>query len=388
MIPVQRPCLGPEELSSVAAVFDSGWLGQGRVSAAFEAAVRQYIGCEHVVAVNTGTSALHLAFEAIEHDDGDEIIMPSLTFVATPQAALAAGFRPVFCEVRESDLNMDVDDALSRITPRTRAIVPVHYGGKPCDMDKLIAGARSHGVKIIDDAAHAFGSTYKGSKVGTLGDVTCFSFDPIKNITCGEGGAVATNDAQIAQRVATQRVLGIDRDAWSRRRTPKPWAYDVAGIGYRYHLPNVNAAMGLAQLEKLELFRGRKQAIVRRYDAALAGLDGLSLLERDVDSTFPFSYVVRVLGAVGRRDELMQHLREAGVDSGVHYIPNHLQPLFADGVTALPVTELVFDQIVTLPLFYGLTDEQVEQVIAAVVSFFKPRAATVVISAARVGAAS
>jgi perosamine synthetase len=368
MIPVQRPCLGQEELDAVKKVFDSRWLGMGSTVKEFEDALRKHLGAKHVVAVNSGTSALHIALDALGIGEGDEVIVPSLTFAASVQAIIACGARPAFCDVKGHTLTIDVADVSRRMTPKTRAIMPVHYGGLACDMDELFEIAARHRVKIVEDAAHAFGSSYKGRLVGALGDVTCFSFDPIKNITCGEGGAVITDDDHVAQRLIQKRILGIDNDTWSRYRNERNWFYEVVTPGYRYHMSNINAAIGLAQLDKFDLFRRRKREIVRWYDRAFGDLTGLQLLVHNLDETFPFFYIVRVKD--GQRDALMEHLKKNGIGCGVHYIPNHIQPLFSQYRTPLPITEQVSEEILTLPLFYEMTDEDVEAVIEAVGAFF------------------
>lgn len=369
MIPVQRPYLGREELNAVAEIFESRWLGMGAATAEFENRLRQYLGVKHAVAVNSGTSALHIALDALNLQAGDEVIVPSLTFVASVQAILAAGARPVFCEVSPFTLNMDMHDVFRRVTSRTKAIMPVHYGGYACDMDLLFAEIRGQEIWVVEDAAHAFGSHYKGRKIGTLGDVTCFSFDPIKNITCGEGGAVVTDNDEIADQLIPKRILGINNDTWSRMRHTRNWHYEVTTSGYRYHMSNINAAIGIQQLGSLETFRARKQSVVRRYDEAFKDLDALSLTERgNIDEDFPFFYVIRVLNK--RRDELMKYLENKGVKTGVHYIPNHIQPYFSDFREALPVTEQLFEEILTLPLYYDMTDDDVDLVIDGVLSFF------------------
>ncbi|MGI9591752.1 MAG: DegT/DnrJ/EryC1/StrS family aminotransferase [Myxococcota bacterium] len=355
-IQLQRPYLGEAELAAVREVFESGYLGMGPVAARFERRVAGLLGASHVVAVNTGTSALHLALEALELPEGSEVIVPSLTYVATIQAILAARLVPVFCEAREQDLNLDVDDATARITPRTGAILPVHYAGVPCAMDRLMALAAERGLRIVEDAAHAFGSSSKGQPVGRLGDVTCFSFDPIKNVTCGEGGAVVTEDQAVAERVRRLRVLGID-----------PATRQVGGPGWRCHLPDVNAAIGLAQLDRMSEHAARKREIAARYDAALAGLPGIALLEHDLSETFPFFYVIRVLD--GRRQELVAHLSERGIGSGVHYPANHLQPVFERSDLRLPRTERLCEEILTIPLYVGLSDAELARVIEALRDF-------------------
>jgi len=323
-----------------------------------------------VVAVNSGTAALHIGLDILDLKPQDEVLVPTLTFVATAQAVVMAGAVPVFCDVDAKTFNLDVNDAASRITPRTKAIIPVHYGGTACDMDAVHRLAAQARLKVIEDAAHAFGSTYKGQKIGTLSDLTCFSFDPIKNITCGEGGAVVTNDRDLADKAASRRVLGITRDAWSRLGKAQPWSYDVAGPGFRYHMSNINAAIGLEQLNRFDAFRERRQAIARRYDEAFAGIPGLRRREQHLPETCPFSYVVRVVD--GRRNALMGYLQDGGIMTGIHYIPNHLHRAFAHRRTSLPTAERLGREILTLPLFYEMTDEQVELVVAAVCRFFRP----------------
>jgi perosamine synthetase len=197
VIPVQRPYLGQEELTAVAKVFDGRWLGMGAVTQEFEERLREFLGAKYVLAVNTGTAALHLALTALDIGPGDEVIVPSLTFVSSVQATLAVGARPVFCEVNEDTLTIDVHDVGRRVTVRTRAVMPMHYGGLVCDMDALLPFAREKKIWVVEDAAHAFGSSYEGRKVGTLGDVTCFSFDPVKNISCGEGGAIVLQSGSL-----------------------------------------------------------------------------------------------------------------------------------------------------------------------------------------------
>lgn len=368
MIPVQRPCLGAAELAAVQQVFETRWLGMGANTFAFEKALADFLGVRHVVAVNTGTSALHVALAVLDLKPGDEVIVPSLTFVASVQAIIAAGGTPVFCEVYPETLTLDVEDAKERLTPRTRAIMPVHFGGLAWEMDALLGMARDANVVVVEDAAHAFGSTYKGRQVGTLGDLTCFSFDPIKNITCGEGGAVTTDDDAMAARMLPKRLLGADRTRGEQSRNVRnPWA-QVVTPGFRYHLSNINAAIGLVQLGRMQEFKERKQAIVRRYDEGLRGLRGLKLL-RHSEETFPFFYVVRI--ADFKRRGFRAYLKERGIDSGLHYVPNHLQPLFADDRQSLPVTEEMFREILTLPLYYEMTDSDVDAVIRATRDFFQ-----------------
>jgi perosamine synthetase len=338
-------------------------LGQGAEVAAFEDAVASYLGAKNVVAVSTGTTALQLALLALDIGPGDEVIVPSLTFCASVQAITACGATPVFCEVNRTNLNIDVDDARKRISGRTRVIMPVHYCGNACDMDALQELSEDAGVTIVEDAAHAFGSKYKGRMLGSFGQMTCFSFDPIKNITSGEGGAIVTDCDETAARLRKMRMLGIDRN----RPSGSGGEYDVIMQGYRFHMSNINAAIGIAQMERVEQFKRRKTEVVKRYNAVFSGLKDIALLDWNFPDTFPFTYVLRV--APGKRDAFRKHLEELKVGTGMHYPPNHLLTLFADRRTSLPWTEELAREIVTLPLYFEMSDEDVERVVEGVCSF-------------------
>jgi dTDP-4-amino-4,6-dideoxygalactose transaminase len=367
MIQVQRPSIGNEELEGVKKVFETGWLGMGKSVFDFEDRIKELLGVKNIVAVNTGTTAIHLVLDSLDLKRGDEVIVPSFTFAATIQAIIACGATPVFCDIESDTLNMDATDMKKRITARTKAIMPVHYGGLSCDMDEILKTAKERNLRVVEDAAHAFGSSYKGRMIGSFGDIACFSFDPIKNITCGEGGAIATDDDEISGVMKKKRVLGIDKDTWSRFGQKKDWFYSVNMTGFRYHMSNINAAIGLVQLEKLDRFLSRKKEIVQRYDNSFTGVDGIEMLKRDYEGTAFFSYVIKVKE---KRDELMEFLKERGIGSGVHYIPNHFQPLFKDYRVVLPVTEKVWQEIITLPLYYDMTDDDVGFVIRSVLEFF------------------
>lgn len=361
--------MGPEELEAVRQVLDSRWLGRGRLTKEFEDRLAEYLNVKYVIAVNSGTAALHMALDALDLKPGDEVIVPSLTFVSSVQAILAAGGRPVFCEVRPESLNIDVEHVAELITERTRAILPVHYGGRVCDMEGLRRLVHGRNIRLVEDAAHAFGSGPAGARAGTLGDLGCFSFDPIKNITCGGGGAVATNDDHLGTVIRARHNVGLETDSWSRLTGERPWFYRVVEPGYRYYMSNLNAAIGLVQLRRMNAFRERKRAIVRRYDEAFFSLDGVVVIPHDADTVFPFNYVIRVLD--GRRDALMVHLKERGIGTTIQFIPNHLQPVFAEFAAPLPVTEQLYQEIVTLPLYYEMTDADVETVIAEVTAFLR-----------------
>lgn len=369
MINISWPLTGVEERDALAGVFTKGWLGLGPVTHEFEEALKSYLGAKHAVAVNTGTSALHLAFASLGLGPGDEVIVPSVTFAGCVQAILWTGATPVFCDSVLETVLPDLDDIERRLTPKTRAVVPVHYGGNPIDLDRLEDMGRRHGFAVVEDAAHAFGSDYKGRKVGARGRAVCFSFDPIKNITTGEGGAVVTDDDKLAEELRLRRILGIDKETWRRYEGKRGHFYEVVTDGYRYHMPNFSAAVGLVQLKKLPRFAERRREICRRYDEAFGTLPQTRVLPVDYTTVVPHIYVLRVDGGV--REELMEFLKARGVGTGLHYVANHTQPHFQRfSKGPLPVAEKLTREMVTLPLHCELTDDQVGQVIDGVRSFF------------------
>jgi perosamine synthetase len=366
MIPVARPAISDSELSRVAEVFQSRWLGQGAVTSEFGRAISERLGGRPFLPVNTGTTAIHLALAAIGIGAGDDVVLPSLTFVAAAQAVVLAGARPVLCDVNPATLNVDVECLERAVTPRTRAVLPVHYRGLPVDLQEILAWAAERDIRVVEDAAHAFGSVYPdGTLVGAIGDVTCFSFDPIKNITTGEGGGIAFAREDERERAAKMSALGIDSTAWGRLETKRPWAYDVLDNGFRYHMPNFCAAIGLAQLERFAEFRQRKQWVVDRYQQAFRDLPHLEMPEMPVDRCCPFLALV----LVDDRESFMSQLKARGVGTGVHYIPTHQFSRFRDAAAGqLNVTDMLGERICSLPLMSDETDEECEQVVEAVLS--------------------
>ncbi|MFC1804625.1 DegT/DnrJ/EryC1/StrS family aminotransferase [Candidatus Omnitrophota bacterium] len=368
MLPVSKPSVGKEELDKVREVFSTSWLGMGSVVKEFEDVIKDYLEVKHVVAVNTGTSAIHLAIDVLGIHHGDEIITPSLTYAAAIQAIISCGAKPVFCDIEEETLNIDIADVENKISKKTKAVLPVHYCGNPADMDALLPLANRHSLTVIEDACHGFGSIYKGKKIGSFGHMACFSFDPVKVITCGEGGCVVTNNGAWADRLQKKRLLGIDRDTWSRYKNERSWYYDVVTGGYRYHMNNINAAIGLMQMKKINQFIKRRQEIVKMYDDAFKNLQELSILKKDIREISPYCYILRVKRD---RDKLMDFLKNRGIRTGIHYIPNHLQSFFKRYASKLPVTERVWHQILTLPLYYDMSDQDVGLVIDSIEEFFR-----------------
>lgn len=366
MIPIARPSLNIEELKNIEKVFKTRWLGMGSFVYEFEKKIESYLGVKHAIAVNTGTAAIHIALSGIGVGPGDEVIVPSLTFTGSVQPIVLLGAVPVFCEIGPHNLNLDIEDVEKRITKNTRAILPVHYGGMPCDMDGLLRIGKKRKIHIVEDAAHAFGSIYKDKKIGSFGDISCFSFDPIKNLTCGEGGCVTTNNARLAALLRRKRLLGISKDTWMRYKNKRSWFYEVVTEGYRYHMSNINAAIGLAQFKKFESFIKKKKRIVREYDDFFKGIEGVEVLQRDYLKTAPFNYTIKIKK---NRDRFIQYMQKQGVSVGINYIPNHLQPLFKQFRKKLPVTEKAWKEIVSLPLYYDMTKSDIDKVKSSVKRF-------------------
>ncbi|MCE5298671.1 MAG: DegT/DnrJ/EryC1/StrS aminotransferase family protein [Methanoregulaceae archaeon] len=363
-IPVSRPSIGKEELTAIDSVFKTGWLGMGEKVMKFEEDLCRYLQSSHVICTNSCTAALHVALSTLNLKKNEEVIVPSFTYIATIQAIRAAGGTPVFCDIRSDDLNMDPEDAECKVTNKTRAILPVHYRGFPCDLDEIQRIANNNNLLVVEDAAHAFGSSYKGKKIGSFNHLTCFSFDPIKNITCGTGGAIAFQDDSLIDLISQRRYLGIDKDPWTRHQNEEGWFYDVVGDGYRYHMSDINAAIGLVQLSRFNSMNERKREVAMRYDEAFGEISGIQLLRNnDYQDIGLFLYTLLIKK---NRNKLIDHLHRQGIGSSIHHIPVHQFSLYRTNTWHLPVTERIYNQVLSLPLFADITNEQVERVIRVV----------------------
>ncbi len=371
---LSRSIVGEAEARAVARIIEEdGYLGMGAETRRFEEEVAVFLGVEpwQVVSVNSGTAALHLAVFAAarggagQGGDAPEVLVPSLTFVASFQAVLAAGCVPVACDVLLETGTLDVADAERRLTPRTIAVMPVDYASNPWHLDETYAFARSHGLRVVEDAAHAFGCRHHGRKIGSFGDLVCFSFDGIKNITCGEGGCLVAFDRESARIAADARLLSVEGDTEKRFSGARSWDPDVKLPGWRYHMSNIMAAIGRTQLERLESeFIPARRELASIYTERLQGLPGVALLRTDPrDFIVPHIMPVRILH--GRKDAVAAALQAEGIPTGVHYKPNHLLTLFGGGREHLPATEELYAELVTLPLHPGLSAEDVESVCAA-----------------------
>jgi perosamine synthetase len=366
MIQVFRPSMGQEEIDAVAEVIKSGWIGLGPKTAEFEKTFAEYIAVDHAVGVNSATSALDLALKLLHINHGDEVIVPTITFVSTAHVVAYNLATPIFADVDPVTLSIDIEDVKNKITRRTKAIIPVHYSGRPVDMDSLRAVAGD--IPIIEDAAHACGAEYKGRKCGSLGDIGCFSFHAVKNLAMGDGGALTLNNKAMAERAKRLRWLGIDRGTWDRSEIDKSywWEYFVDEIGLKCHMNDIMAAMGLVQLTKLERMNARRREIASTYTAAL-NITGWIETPPPDNADYKSAWHIYCVKA-DNRDALSVHLQENGIATGVHYKPIHLYRCYGNR-PSLPVAERLFQRILSLPMYPGLTDGDIDKVINSIISF-------------------
>lgn len=368
-LPFCLPTIGPKEKEEILSVLDSGWLTAGSVTKRFEEALGQYVGADHVVALSSCTAALHLSLLGLGVGSGDEVIVPSFTFCSTVNVIVHCGAVPVFTDVDPGTLTLDPKDFERNISGKTKAVIPVHYAGHPCDMSPIQDLAGDRGIHIVEDAAHALGASYRDAMIGAIGTATCFSFYPTKTITTGEGGAVATNDAGLAERVRLLSLHGMTRDAWERYTSTSSWQYQVSVPGYKYNTTDLEAALGVRQLERIEEFITARRNLWEIYVAELEELDELVLpplppAGRHARHLFP---ALLKRNAKMSRDQLIDGLREENIGASVHFLPVHLQPYYRREYpkVSLPVTEDVYERVFSLPLYPKMTEGDAADVIAA-----------------------
>ena len=374
-LPFALPDIGDEEVAAVTEALRSGWVTTGPKTKQFEQAFTDMLGGGDLqsLAVNSATAGLHLALEALGIGPGDEVIVPTLTFTATAEVARYLGADVVLVDVNPVTLNIDVERIRSAITPRTKAIMPMHYGGLACDMPAILALAREHGLKVVEDAAHALPTTCGGQLIGTLGsDATVFSFYANKTITTGEGGMVVTRDAEMAKRMRVMRLHGMNRDAFDRFVSKTPaWYYEVVAPGFKYNLTDIAAAIGLQQLKRAQAFRQRRAEIAAQYDAAFTSLPlVLPAAAPKGDRHAWHLYVIRLAdGARISRDELISALSERSIGTSVHYVPLHRHPYWRDRYglepSMFPRADAAYLSMVSIPLFTAMSDEAQDRVVDA-----------------------
>jgi dTDP-4-amino-4,6-dideoxygalactose transaminase len=372
-IPFHKPTIGEDEIRSVVETLESGWLTTGRKVKSFEEDFAQYVGCKHAVAVNSGTAALHIALDAIGISEGDEVIVPAMTFAATAEVVLYFKAKPVLVDCQPDTLNLDPSEIESAITSKTKAIIPVHMGGQSCEMDQILDIAKKHNLRVIEDAAHALPARYQGKKVGTIGDVTCFSFYATKTITTGEGGMATTENSEWAERMRMMSLHGISHDAWKRYTKEGSWYYEILYPGFKYNLTDIAAAIGIEQLKKCDEFWEARQRIAMNYAKAFADLPAIQVpsCRNGVQHAWHlFAIQVNAERLKINRNQFIEALRQKEIGTSVHFIPLHLHPYYRDRFgykpEDFPNASEAFERIVSLPIYPKMTEANVRDVIVAV----------------------
>lgn len=374
-LPFHKATIGDEEINEVVAAIKSGWLTSGPRVRLFEDEFAQAVGARHAIAVNSCTAALHLAVESLGIKEGDEVLVPSMTFTATAEVVSYLKARPVLVDVDRNTQLIDVQDLEKKISAKTRAIMPVHVAGFPCDLDRIREiQSRYKNIVVIEDAAHAFPASYKGKKIGGISEATCFSFYATKTITTGEGGMLTTNDDEIACRTRIMRTHGINRDAFSRSGSKDPWIYDVIDAGYKYNLTDPAAAMGLIQLKRAEEMRSRREKIAQIYQKEFSGSRHFLLPAESSTDAIPswHLYTLRLnLDSLKiSRNEFARILRELNIGTSVHWIPLHQQPFYKTKWNYrdedLPNASWLSSRILSLPLFPDMSDKDIFDVVETV----------------------
>lgn len=359
MIRLSKCYLSKVESNIISSVLDSSYLGMGSFVSKFETDLSKFLNTNVSTVIN-GTTALSLALQSIDIKKGDEVLVQSLTYLSSFQAITSVGAKPVACDVNP-DMTICLNDAQSKITKKTKAIMPVHYAGDPGNLDEIYKFGKKNKLRIVEDAAHAFGSKYKDNLIGSIGDIVCFSFDGIKNITCGEGGCIVSKDKSIINRVNSIKLLGIENDYRNRLNNERTWVYDVFEQGWRAHLSNINAAIGIEQLKKINKIKNKRQQLAKYYDKKLKNFYILKYFNRDYDSVLPHIYPVLLSNSINR-EHLREYLKKNKIESGIHYYPNHLLTFFNSKKIKLNYTDKIYNNLLSLPLHPGLTISQIDYI--------------------------
>lgn len=366
-----KPFLSEEEVDEIVDTVRSGWLSMGPKTLRFESKFNSYIGSKKSIAVSSWTAAGHLTLEAFGLKAGDEVIVPTMTFPATAEIVCYFGAKPVIVDVSEDTLNISQKEIEKAITPKTKAIIPVHYGGQPCDMDEILEIATKYGLKVLEDAAHSLPATYKGKKIGTISDVTCFSFYATKTLSTGEGGMICTNDDELAERCSIMRLHGINRDAWKRYSESGSWYYEVVAPGFKYNFTDLQASLGLPQLKKVDYMWESRKRIAARYTKELKDLEAIELhtVKSDRESSwhlFPIRLHLEKLNKT--RAQIIEELRKNNIGVGVHFMPVHQHLYYSETFNLrdddYPIASSIFPRLLSLPIYPGMNEENVDSVIS------------------------
>jgi dTDP-4-amino-4,6-dideoxygalactose transaminase len=370
IIPVFKPLITEDEIQACCKVLEIGWLGMGKNVGIFEEDIKNYVGCHdrYVVALSTGHAALHLGLIITGVGPGDEVITPSFNNIADFQAILATGASIVFCDIDDKSLCIDLDKAESLITKKTKAMIVMDYDCVLCDHDRINKLAQKYNIRIIHDAAHAFGSKYRGKLIGSFSDICMFSFDPVKTITCIDGGALVVRNKREVELLHEMRLVGMGQPAAVMYQNQRAWTYDVNHLGFRYHMANLHAAIGSAQLAKIQSISRSRREVCQYYNEQFTGVPEIKTPLTDFNDITPFLYYIRV--PEDKRDALRAHMLEKGVDTGIHWQPGHWFTLFKDCRKGdLSVTDKVGKEILSLPLHSEMNSENIDRVVRGVKSF-------------------
>ena len=366
VIRLSKSSIGEAEKLAVMGVLDREFLGMGEEVQQFEEELTKFFG-RPAVCVANGTAALHLALQAAGIGLGDEVLVQSLTYVSSFQAISATGAKPVACDVDAETLCLDWKDAEKRVTPNTKAIMPVHYAGGVGALNQIYAFAEKYGLRVIEDAAHAFGTIYQGKKVGGFGDIACFSFDGIKNITSGEGGCIVTEDEDILQKVCDARLLSVEKDTENRFSGNRSWEFNVKEQGWRYHMSNIMAAIGLEQLKRFPELAKKRKLLAKKYSEILQNYPQIHPIQKDYIDIVPHIFVVQVKG-LDSWERLQENMQSEGVQIGLHYKPNHHLDYYNNtSHDQLIVTDNIIQELVTLPLNTDMCNRDILKVVKALV---------------------
>ncbi|MDE7433263.1 MAG: UDP-4-amino-4,6-dideoxy-N-acetyl-beta-L-altrosamine transaminase [Lachnospiraceae bacterium] len=361
MIPYGKHCIESDDISAVVAALQEDYISSGPGIGKFEQEFASYVGAKYAVAVSSGTAALHACCFALGIKQGDEVITTPLTFAASANCVLYCGGRPVFADIDERTYNIDPDEIEKRVTPNTKAIIPVHFTGQPCDMDAINRLADKYNLKVIEDAAHANGADYYGRKIGSISDMTVFSFHPVKHMTTCEGGMITTNNEELYNKLKGFRTYCLTKDlAQLKDKTDGPWHYEIQGLGYNYRISDVMCALGRSQLKKLDKFVAKRREVAVRYNEELKDVEGITLpYQKEGCNSSWHLYTIQVKN--NRRLELYTKMKEAGIGVDVHYLPVYKHPYYQEigyQDVCCPIAEKVYSQILSIPIFYKLSYEQ------------------------------
>lgn len=363
-IPFHKASIANDEIDEVVDTIKSGWLTMGPKTIQFENEFKSFIGCKHAVSMNSATACLHLALKAIGLKEGDEVIIPTMTFIATAEVITYFNAIPVLCDSTYDTHNIDVSKIEPLITSKTKAIIPVHFAGNPCNMDEILAIAKKYHLFVIEDAAHALPSDYKNKKIGTISDITCFSFYATKTLCTGEGGMATTNNPHFAEKMITNRLHGMNKHAWNRYSDKGSWYYEIIDNGHKYNMTDINAALGLVQLKKQFSFLKKRLFISDTYTKAFHNNPAITPLKTTPESTSAWHlYVIKVKQ---KRSELIENLKKEGIHCSVHFIPVHLHPYYKKKYDYksdhYPIANLIYEQSLSLPIYPDLTQTELNYI--------------------------